>query len=183
MWNKGSFIITILGFFQVAFSNLVQNTSCQWYCASFLVVIPKLHRYLWCYQFDFWLWLGFFIISVLKVLGSSLCLGLHYTERYKHVPHLTWACKSSVILWEATDKVCLASYGFAQRRREPMGSPMEGIVLPLNVFKYFLCSLLFLRSCEESVTFVHSRWNVCSSILIPASQQPILVLSGVVVFQ
>lgn len=72
MWNKGSFIIIILGFFQVAFSNLVQNTSCQWYCASFLVFISKLHRYLWCYQFDFCWWV--FLLFLFSRFWSPHCV-------------------------------------------------------------------------------------------------------------
>lgn len=84
-------------------------------------------------------------------------------------------CPWSVMLWEATGEACLVSYGFPQRGREPVGSPVEGMALPSNTFRYFLCYLLLRGSCEGSlpVMFVQSTGGIPGEMSVaPSSSQP-----------
>lgn len=84
-------------------------------------------------------------------------------------------CPWSVILWEATGKVCLVCYGFPQRRREPMDSPVEGMELSSNVFEYFLFYLLLGRCCGGSspVTFMQNTGVIPGEMSVaPSSPQP-----------
>lgn len=65
-----------------------------------------------------------------------------------------------------------------------MGSPVEGMALPSNSLKYFLCYLLLRRSCEESlpVTFVQNTGVIPGemSVAPSSSSQPPATHSGFV---
>lgn len=178
-------------FFQIAFSKLFQHTSYQRRCASFLVVTPKLHKYLWCYQFCFYLLL--FLLLIIYILeafsGLTVACDLITSRRVQTrteccLQTLGWylPCTRpwSVVLWEAHKQSLFGLLLFSPKGRD---SPMEHTAL---FSRGFLCYLLLWGLNTYDIYVEHSShlsWNVCSSILIPARQQSITVLPSITIFQ